>query len=68
LRGKRRWKSLCKDGDSTVKKSETQRRVFTGVEKEILEDRYKNNQFNDKKSREDVDVLISGDGKPLSKV
>ncbi len=41
-------------------------RVFTGVEKTIIEDRYKNDQLNDKKSREDVETLTSGDGKPLS--
>ena len=54
------------DGGSAVKKTKTQRR-FTRVEKAILEDRYKNDQLNDRKDREDVDVLISGDGKPLSK-
>ena len=42
-----------------------QHRVFTGVGKAILEERYKTDQLNDKKSREDVSVLISGDGKPL---
>ncbi len=54
------------DGDSALKKPKTQHRVCTGVGKSILEDRYKNDQLNDKKSREDVDALISGDGKPLS--
>ncbi len=54
------------DGASAVKKPKTQRRVFTGAEKAILEDRYKNDLLNDKKSREDVVVLISGDGNPLS--
>ena len=34
--------------------------------KELLEERYKSGQLNDKKSREDVDVLISRDGKTLS--
>ena len=54
------------DGDSVVKNPKTQRR-FTRVEKTILEERYKHDQLNDRKDREDVDVLISGDGKPLSK-
>ncbi len=48
-----------------VKKPKTQYRVFTGDVKSILEDRCKNNQLNDKKSTEDVDVLTSGDGKTL---
>ena len=53
-------------GYFAVKKTKTQRR-FTRVEKTILEERYKHDQLNDRKDREDVDVLISGDGKPLSK-
>jgi hypothetical protein len=48
-------------GDSDQKKSRVQHRVFTGDEKVILEDRYtlENDQLNEKKSREDVDVLTS---------
>ena len=53
------------DGVSVVKKSKFQHR-FTGVEKAILEDRYKNEQLNDRKDREDVTTLISLDGNPLS--
>ena len=53
------------DGDSVVKKSKFQHR-FTGVEKEILEERYKNENLKDRKVRDDVTVLISLDGKPLS--
>jgi hypothetical protein len=31
-----------------------------------LEDRLKNKQLDDRKGREDVDTLLSADGKPLS--
>jgi hypothetical protein len=31
--------------------------VFSGVEKEVLEKRYKSDQLNDMNSREDVNVL-----------
>jgi hypothetical protein len=54
------------NGDSAQKKSRTQHRVFTGVEKKLLEEQYKSDQLNEKKSREVVTVLISSDGKTLS--
>jgi hypothetical protein len=53
------------DGDSVVKKTKTQHR-FTRVEKTILEERLKNKQLDDRKGREDVVALLSGDGKTLS--
>jgi hypothetical protein len=34
---------------------------FTGLERELVKTRYKSGQLNDKKSREAVVVLISGD-------
>ncbi len=52
-------------GYFTVKKTKTQRR-FTRVEKTFLEERFKNKQLDDRKGREDVVVLLSADGKPLS--
>ncbi len=53
------------DGDSVVKKTKIQRR-FTRVEKTILEEWLKNKKIDDRKGREDVDSLLSGDGKSLS--
>jgi hypothetical protein len=47
-----------------VKNLKTQHRVFTRVEKAIIEERYKHDQLNDKKDREDVDDLISGKPDP----
>ena len=40
--------------------------VFTGVEKELLEERYKVVKLNDKSSWEVVETRISRDGKSLS--
>ena len=39
-------------GGSVSKKVRSKRRVFTGVEKELLVERYKGDKLNDKKSRQ----------------
>ena len=54
------------EGVSEVKKPKRERRGFTRVEKEILEDRFNKTQLDDKKGREEVAALLSSSGKPLS--
>ena len=54
------------EGDSEVKKSKRERRGFTRLEKEILEDRLNKKQLDDKKGKEEVDALLSSSGKSLS--
>ena len=53
------------DSGSTVKKTKTQHR-FTRIEKSFLEHRLKDKDLDNRKGREDVDALLSPDGKPLS--
>ncbi len=54
------------EGSSEVKNPKRERRVFTRVEKEILEERFNKAQLDDKKGREEVAALLSSSGKPLS--
>jgi hypothetical protein len=54
------------EGASEVKKTKRERRGFTRVEKEILEERFNKTQLDDKKGREEVAALLSSSGKPLS--
>jgi hypothetical protein len=51
---------------SEVKKTKRERRGFSRVEKEILEERFNKTQLDDKKGREEVAALLSSSGKPLS--
>ena len=54
------------EGASEVKKPKRERRGFTRVEKEILEERFNKTQLDDKKGREEVAALLSSSGKTLS--
>ncbi len=58
--------NLGVEGASEVKKPKRERRGFTRVEKEILEERFNKTQLDDKKGREEVAALLSSSGKPLS--
>jgi hypothetical protein len=58
--------NLVAGGGSVSKRVRSKRDVFTGVEKELLVERYKGDKLNDKKSRQDVTDLISCDGLSLS--
>ena len=54
------------EGASEVKKPKRERRGFTRVEKEILEERFNKTQLDDNKGKEEVAALLSCSGKPLS--
>ena len=54
------------DGGSASKKPRTQRRVLTALEKEILENLYIAGKLKDKKSRENVVLILSKDDNKLS--
>ena len=53
-------------GAPAVKNPKREHRLFTRVEKEILEERFNKTQLDDKKGREEVAALLSSSGKPLS--
>ena len=77
---KRRWMTLpmsmwiqgihewSEEGVDTFLRSSLFSLLYDILEKWILESRYNKGQLKDKKSREDVVVLISTDGKKLSEV
>ena len=48
------------------KKSRSKRRSFNGIERKLLKEQFGVGKLNDKKSREDVTVIISCDGETLS--
>ena len=48
------------------KKSRSKRRFLNGIERKLLEKQFGVGELNAKKSREDVDVIISCDGETLS--
>ena len=45
------------DGGRVSKKFKSRPRSFSGIERKLLKEQFVEDKFNDKKSREDVDVI-----------